>query len=184
MTLAIQMIRVHYKGSTLSLLDSDDTTQLYFAKVSSKEMKMSIFRTSRDYLGEKVHEDFKESDPSATASFSAFNTEVLLNIHGRPVKLWREKKLTRTYNFSDINGNAMFWKADGALTGDFKLVDEKGGVIARFHNKVFSTTEVGTFEIIGPRQEQESVEIIISGLAVLAMVQSSLLALMLVTGGS
>ena len=75
----------------------------------------------------------------------------------------------------------MFWKADGALTGDFKLVD-KERVVARFHNKVFSTTEVGAFELVGELSEGEIQEVVMSGLGMLIMVQSGTLALMVVAG--
>jgi hypothetical protein len=68
------------------------------------------------------------------------------------------------------------------LTGDFKLVDKKGRVVARFHNKVFSTTEVGTLELVGELSEKEIQEVVMSGLGMLVMVQSGTLALMVVAG--
>jgi len=43
----------------------------------------------------------------------------------------------------------MFWKADGALTGDCKFVEKSERVVARFRNKVFGTDELGSFEIVG-----------------------------------
>ena len=61
-------------------------------------------------------------------------------------------------------------------------MDKKERVIARFHNKVFSTTEVGTFELVGELSEGEIQEVVMSGLGMLVMVQSGTLALMVVAG--
>ena len=140
MALPLRMIRIHYRGSTLSVLDSDDQTPIYTVKVCSKLPQMSLFPAS---------ESPSDSKPSATASFSPISTEVTLTIDGRSITLRREKTFTRTYKFSSSTGDVLFRRADGALTGDFKLVDKKETVIARFHNKVFSTTEVGSFEVVG-----------------------------------
>lgn len=98
-------------------------------------------------------------------------------------------------------------------TGDFKLVDAKEVVRARFRNKVLSTAEVGSFEILdaGERAWQGKVEgegkgesegkrdvdadvdvderwrfvdeVVISGLGMLIMVQSGGLAMMVLFGG-
>jgi hypothetical protein len=65
---------------------------------------------------------------------------------------------------------------------DFKLVDKKERVVARFHNKVFSTTEVWTFELVGELSEGKIQEVVMSGLGMLVMVQSGTLALMVVAG--
>lgn len=69
------------------------------------------------------------------------------------------------------------------LSDDWKLVDGNNAVKARFRNKVFSTSELGGFEIVGSKGEEERDLIVLSGLAVLAMVQSTLLAASVVTGG-
>lgn len=76
------------------------------------------------------------------------------------------------------------------LSGDWKLVGVDSGsesrVRARFRNKVFSSSELGTFEIMGWKeivQEEERDLIVVSGLAVLAMVQSTVLAALMLTGG-
>jgi len=174
MALPVRMIRIHYQGSILSLLDSDDHTPIYTVKVCSKLPQMSLFPASQS---------LSNSKPLATASFSALSTEVTLNIDGRSIPFLREKTFTRSYTFCSCTGDMLFWRADGTLTGDFKLVDKKDTVVARFHNKVFSTTEVGSFEVIGEVSEMEKREIVISGLAMLAMVQSSTLALMVLAGG-
>jgi hypothetical protein len=43
----------------------------------------------------------------------------------------------------------MFWKAGGALTGDFKLVDKTERVPTRFRYRIFCTDELRSFEIVG-----------------------------------
>lgn len=132
-------------------------------------------------LGQPSHEISNEKS-IATASFGALSTEVTLNIHSRVVPLSRAQLLTRTYNFKTPKGEAMFWKADGALTGDFKLVDKTERVVARFHNKVFSTSELGSFEIVGELDSNDRDAFVISGLAMLTMVQSGTLALLVLVG--
>ena len=62
-------------------------------------------------------------------------------------------------------------------------MDKSENVLARFRNKVFSTTEVGSFEILGVREEEERDMIVITGLSMLAMVQSTQLGLMVIAGG-
>jgi hypothetical protein len=166
------MIRIHYRGNTLSLLDTDDLTPLYIVKVTSSLPQISLFPPTNP-----------SPTPLATASFNLLSTEVILSLSGQPIPLRREKTFTRTYTFtSSSSGEVLFWRADGALTGDFKLVDKKERVIARFHNKVFSTTEVGTFELVGELSEGEIQEVVMSGLGMLVMVQSGTLALMVVAG--
>ena len=67
------------------------------------------------------------------------------------------------------------------MTGDFKLVDKKEEVLARFRNKVLSTAEVGSFEIVGNWEKKRDFvdEVVISGLGMLVMVQSGGLAMMI-----
>lgn len=77
----------------------------------------------------------------------------------------------------------MHWEAEDIMSGDFKLVDGRGEVCAWFRNKVFSTSELGRFEIMSGMEEGE-IEVLITGLAMLAMVQSGKLGLMLIGGGS
>jgi len=62
-------------------------------------------------------------------------------------------------------------------------VDGNGDVKARFRNKMFSSSELGTFEVMGCEGEDERDLIVVSGLAVLAMVQSTLLAALVLAGG-
>jgi hypothetical protein len=166
------MIRIHYSGNTLSLLDTDDFTPLYTVKVSSRLPQMSLFPSTNP-----------SPTPLATASFNLLSTEVILSLSNQSIPLRREKTFTKTYTFTSLSSkDVLFWRADGALTGDFKLVDKKGRVVARFHNKVFSTTEVGTLELVGELSEKEIQEVVMSGLGMLVMVQSGTLALMVVAG--
>jgi hypothetical protein len=103
--------------------------------------------------------------PVATATFPKLKTEVALNIPGR------EATFTRTHTFiSPTTSTPLFWKADSALTGDFKLVDGRDNVKARFRNKVFCASELGSFEIVGEMQDEERDAVVISGLVMLTMV--------------
>lgn len=53
----------------------------------------------------------------------------------------------------------------------------------RFRNKVFCTDELGSFEIVGDVDSDERDMAVISGLAMLTMVQSGTLALLVLVGG-
>ncbi|THC94278.1 hypothetical protein EYZ11_006251 [Aspergillus tanneri] len=91
----------------------------------------------------------------------------------------------RTYNFNSSAANAnLTWRADGALTGDYNLLGGNDAVIARFRNKLLSNQEVGSFELVGELDEMFKDEIVISLLAMLAMVQSLNLAAMVLAGSS
>jgi hypothetical protein len=121
--------------------------------------------------------------PSAIASFPALNTSITLIVHSRLIKLQREKTFNRTYVFKSPEGEILRWESDGLLSGDWRLVDAKEGIKARFRNKVFSTSELGSFELVNVKEDEEMDLIVISGLAVLVMVQSTLLAALVLTGG-
>lgn len=183
------MIHIHYNGKFLNLRDSDDQTPLYSVKVCPHSPQMEMIRAGDD---DKSQQHSKKTDaetsvpPSmCTAAFKTLSLQVRLKIHGKEVLLERESPLTRTYNFdSPFAKTGLTWKADGALTGDYKLIDPRGAVLARFRNKVFSNHEVGSFELVGKHEEMFKDEIVISGLAVLTMVQSLNLAAMVMVGGS
>jgi hypothetical protein len=129
-----------------------------------------------------LHHDRDIKLPS-TASFKYLSIDVAMNIHGRPVSLQRAKFLSRTSHFTSATGEILTWKPDGTWTGDFKLIDEKEKVLARFRNKVLSTAEVGSFEIIVEKDNEFVDEAVISGLSMLIMVQSGCLAMMVLFGG-
>lgn len=174
MSLLTQIINIHYKGDHLSLLAGDNRTPLYIVKTSSIPPQMTM-----------VRHDSSLDESSTTASFKYFSTEVAMRINGRSVLLQRAKFLSRTSHYTSNTGEVLYWKPDGALTGDFKLVDKKEEVLARFRNKVLSTAEVGSFEIVRNWEKQEGFidEVVISGLGMLIMVQSGGLAMMVLFGG-
>lgn len=111
--------------------------------------------------------------------------DVKLSLHGHEVHLRRPSAFTRTYGFDSIalQGITLHWEADGALTGDFKLVDQDSDqVLSRFRNRVWSVEGVGSFGMVGSLPETFKEEILINGLAVLVMVQNSNLAGMIFMG--
>lgn len=178
------MIHIHYCGKFLSLLDSDDSTPLYTVRVCREMPQLQLVR--RQDIHVPNDEDSTTHQPDlCTASFKRLSMEVTLSIHGHRVLLRRPDIFSRTYGFESrsLPGITLQWEADGALTGDFKIVDTHDRhVICRFHNKVFSVAEVGSFEMIGTLSEELKEEIVISGLAVLVMVQSLTLAGMVAMG--
>jgi hypothetical protein len=122
---------------------------------------------------------------SAIASFRALSTEVQLAINNQAKLLRREGGLSRTYIFDSCAGNTtLFWKADGAISGDWKCVNKKGEVLVQFTNKWLSAKDVESFEVVGDIGDAEGLldELVLSGLAALAMVQSTLLAKMVLVG--
>lgn len=184
MSIAVQMIHIHYRGKFLSLLDSDDSTPLYTVKVCRQTPQIQLVRHQNSHVMNDEHNSDNQSS-LCTASFKKLSTEVTLSICGHGVLLRRPDIFSRTYNFESISlrGTILRWEADGALTGDFKLINTRDNhVLCRFHNRVFSVVEVGSFEIIGALSEELKYEIVISGLAVLVMVQSLNLAGMVLMG--
>lgn len=184
MAVAVQMIHIHYHGKFLSLLDSDDSTLLYTVKVCRETPQIQVVRRQ---AGDIPHgEDSTAHQPGlCTASFKKLSMEVTLSIRGHRVLLRRPDIFSRTYGFESrsLPGTMLRWEADGALTGDFKLVNMRDDrVLCRFHNKVFSVAEVGSFEMIGVLSEDLKEEVVTSGLAVLVMVQSLNLAGMVLMG--
>lgn len=173
MSLLTQVINIHYKGNYLSLLASDNRSPVYTIKTSSNPPQMTMIRYGGD-----------SKDLSTTASFKHFSTEVSMSINGRSIPLQRAKFLSRTSHFTSYTGKVLHWKPDGALTGDFKLVDREEEVLARFRNKVLSSAEVGSFEIVGDWEKKRDFvdEVVISGLGMLIMVQSGGLAMMVLFG--
>ncbi|KAI9041125.1 uncharacterized protein KD926_007395 [Aspergillus affinis] len=184
MPVPIQIIHIHYRGKLLNLLDSDNQTPLYRVKVGSHSPQMELFRVEHNHLpSESQGTPFSTSSvlPICTATFKIVSLQVKLKVRGQEVQLERESLLTRTYNFHSSVANVdLTWTADGALTGDYQLSVAHGGVVARFRNRLFSNQEVGTFELVGDIEDRFLDEIVISGLAMLAMVQSLNLAGMLI----
>lgn len=174
MTLPIQIIHIHYQGKLLILRDSDDKTPLYTVKVCRKTPQMTMTRSAPGVQDTTISPEKHKHDDFAicTASFKGLKVNVDLTVRGRRILLNRQSLMSTTYDFdSVVKGSKLFWEADGALSGDFRLVDERGCVVARFRNKLFSNTEVGALEMVGVTEVLRE-EIVISGLAMLAMVQS------------
>ncbi|KAG4427537.1 hypothetical protein IFR05_016980 [Cadophora sp. M221] len=182
MVLPAQVLHVYYKGYTLSVLDSDDKTCIY--NVKWPHLAFEIFPSGPT-----------TQPPIASSSFSILTTKVKLLLHSREILLYREKTFTRSYTYMSPGpsstgsefghdkavGQKMKWEAEEILSGDFKLVNEAGQVAAWFRNKTFSTTELGRFEIMAGMEGRE-VEVLLTGLAMLAMVQSGQLGLMVIAG--
>jgi hypothetical protein len=57
--------------------------------------------------------------------------------------------LTRTYAITTSKGETLFWKADGALIGDFRLADKAERLLTRFKYRIFCMDELRSFEIVG-----------------------------------
>ncbi|CAL5872944.1 uncharacterized protein PFLUO_LOCUS7213 [Penicillium psychrofluorescens] len=178
------MIHIHYRGKFLSLLGSDGTTPLYTVKVCRETPQMELVRMNGSAAARSTSPQMPEL---CTASFKNLSLNVALSIRGIQVHLKRQGTFSRAYVFESTAspGTTLLWEADGALTGDFKLSDQfTGRVVARFRNRLFSTSEVGSLEIIGEVEEVLQDEVVISCLAVLVMVQSLNLATMVLVGGS
>ncbi|OTA56770.1 hypothetical protein K449DRAFT_468067 [Hypoxylon sp. EC38] len=196
MSFSVQMIHVHYHGRYLKLLDSDDETPLYSVRVSRESPQMAMVRVMKPTLLGKHGKtepavyhapNGSTKDVNAcTAAFRALSLGVTMRIRGKEVRLERSSALSRTYNFLSAGAETrLTWEADGALSGDFRLVERaQHSVLARFRNKLFSNAEVGTFEVVGNVSELLREEILISGLSVLVMVQSLNLATMVLFGVS
>ncbi|PVH89124.1 hypothetical protein DL98DRAFT_508251 [Cadophora sp. DSE1049] len=179
MGLPAQILHVYYEGLTLSVLDSDDKTSLYTVKCLPFAFQILPSAPTTD-------------SPIASSSFSILTTNVKLLLHSRAILLYREKTFTRSYTYispgaSNEYGDEkaveqkMHWEAEDIMSGDFKLVDPKGEVCAWFRNKVFSTAELGRFEIMKGLEGRE-VEVLLTGLAMLAIVQSGKFGLMVIGG--
>lgn len=181
MGLPARILHVYYKGLTLSVLDSDDKTALY--TVSCRPLAFQIFPSVPN----------PNSPPVASSSFHFVTTNVNLLLHNQEILLYREKTFTRSHTYispgacSNEYGSEkaveqkMHWEAEDIMSGDFKLVNPKGEVCAWFRNKVFSTIELGRFEIMKGMEGRE-VEVLLTGLAMLAMVQSGKFGLMVIGG--
>ncbi|KAJ5966557.1 hypothetical protein N7481_013271 [Penicillium waksmanii] len=179
-----QMIHVHYRSNSLLLLDSDDITPLYTVQIGRETPQMQLVSLF-EQQGEAPNDNNGNTRRLSTALFKMLSTDVKLSIRGKPALMQRSNLFSRSYCFRSValDGESLFWEADGALSGDFKLVHRQNGrVLTRFRNKVFSAVEVGSFEMVGELSESLKEEILITGLSVLVMVQSLNLAGMVLMG--
>jgi len=159
------------------MLEEGNPDLLYSVPVTHKtpQMVMTRLRCSSPFTP-KSH----LTGPS-TAAFNALSFEVKLAVNGQDLVL---KPRLLGYSFDSARaGSKMEWKADGIL-GNLKLVNENDEVVAKFRNKLFSNNELGIFDIFGAVEDALVDEIVLSGLAVLAMAQSVNLGAMVLAGKS
>lgn len=146
MSTPIQMIHIHYRPKSLLLLDSDNKTPLYTVRVCREAPQMQLARLNNP--PDSAHVDVG----LCTASFKMLSMNVTLSLHGHEVHLRHPNTFTRTYGFDSIElqGITLHWESDGALTGEFKVVDQDSGqVLSRFRNRLWTVEEVGSFEMVG-----------------------------------
>jgi hypothetical protein len=206
--MAFQTITITYTdGKYLSLLDAASRTPLYHVKVCRQVPQMEMIRLS-PAPSDDTDQAFPQDESAYfqrrvyTAKFKMTSLNVQLQIRERrDVLLSRKSILSTSYSFtspamsaantmSSLSSPILTWEADrtGNL-GDFRLVNETENVsdrklLARFRNKAFSNEQVGTFEVDAGLNQLVKDEAVISGLAMLSMVQSINLAGMVMLGGS
>ncbi|RHZ53281.1 hypothetical protein CDV55_101885 [Aspergillus turcosus] len=211
--MALQTITITYTDSKyLSLVDAASRTPLYHVKVCRQVPQMEMICLSPVPSDERNDRAFPEDENAYfqrrvyTAKFKMTSLNVQLQIREhRDVLLSRKSILSTSYSFtspalsaatttscssSPASSSILTWEADqtGNL-GDFRLVKEAENeldrrVLARFRNKAFSNEQVGTFEVDTGLDQLVKDEAVISGLAMLSMVQSINLAGMVMLGGS
>jgi hypothetical protein len=206
--MAFQTITITYTdGKYLSLLDAASRTPLYHVKVCRQVPQMEMIRLSpapSDDTDQTFPQDesayFQRRVYTAKFKLTSLNVQLQIREH-RDVLLNRKSILSTSYSFtspamsaantmSSLSSPILTWEADqtGNL-GDFRLVNETENVshrklLARFRNKAFSNEQVGTFEVDAGLNQLVKDEAVISGLAMLSMVQSINLAGMVMLGGS
>jgi hypothetical protein len=206
--MAFQTITITYTdGKYLSLLDAASRTPLYHVKVCRQVPQMEMIRLS-PAPSDDTDQAFPQDESAYfqrrvyTAKFKMTSLNVQLQIRERrDVLLSRKSILSTSYSFtspamsaantmSSLSSPILTWEADrtGNL-GDFRLVNETENVsdrklLARFRNKAFSNEQVGAFEVDAGLNQLVKDEAVISGLAMLSMVQSINLAGMVMLGGS
>jgi hypothetical protein len=210
--MAIQTITITYTdGKYLSLVDAASRTPLYHVKVCRQVPQMEMIRLSpapSDDTDQAFPQDesayFQRRVYTAQFKMTSLNVQLQIREH-RHVLLSRKSILSTSYSFrspamsatntrsspsSPASSPILTWEADqtGNL-GDFQLVNEAENesdrrVLVGFRNKVFSNEQVGTFEVVAGLDQLVKDEAVISGLAMLSMVQSINLAGMVMLGGS
>ncbi|KAF4214223.1 hypothetical protein CNMCM8980_006908 [Aspergillus fumigatiaffinis] len=194
--MAFQTITITYTdGKYLSLLDAASRTPLYHVKVCRQVPQMEMIRLSpapSDDTDQTFPQDesayFQRRVYTAKFKLTSLNVQLQIREH-RDVLLNRKSILSTSYSFtspamsaantmSSLSSPILTWEADqtGNL-GDFRLVNETENVshrklLARFRNKAFSNEQVGTFEVDAGLNQLVKDEAVISGLAMLSMVQS------------
>jgi hypothetical protein len=206
--MAFQTITITYTdGKYLSLVDAASRTPLYHVKVCRQVPQMEMIRLSpapSDDTDQAFPQDesayFQRRVYTAKFKMTSLNVQLQIREH-RDVLLNRKSILSTSYSFTSpamsaantmrsLSSPILTWEADqtGNL-GDFRLVNETENVsdrklLARFRNKAFSNEQVGTLEVDAGLNQLVKDEAVISGLAMLSMVQSINLAGMVMLGGS
>ncbi|GAQ09932.1 uncharacterized transporter C3H1.06c [Aspergillus lentulus] len=208
--MASQTITITYTdGKYLSLVDAATRTPLYHVKVCRQVPQMEMIRLSpapSDDTGQAFPQDesayFQRRVYTAKFKMTSLNVQLQIREH-RDVLLSWKSMLSTSYSFTSpamsaantMNSSSsppsspiLTWEADptGNL-GDYRLVNETENeserrVLVRFRNKAFSNEQVGTFEVDAGLDQLVKDEAVISGLAMLPMVQSINLAGMVMFG--
>ena len=196
--MAPQSIIINYTpDKRLSLVDETSRTPLYHVKVSRHTPQMEMIRLSPSPSYNEFFPDNEEAyykSRVCTSQFKMTSLDVRLRIREHhDIVLKRQGLLSTSYSFISpaLSSSALTWETNwtqGNL-GDFRLVVEAENESARkelahFRNTVFSNKQVGTFEMDSDLDQLVKDEVVISGLATLAMLQSMNLAGMVMFGGS
>ncbi|OQD83723.1 hypothetical protein PENANT_c015G05783 [Penicillium antarcticum] len=204
--MAPQTININYTpNKRLSLIDADTGTPLYHVKVSRQTPQMEMIRLGPEPSQEQpsfpADEETYFASRVSTAQFALTSLNVKLRIRDyRDIELKRKSILSTSYLFTSPALSAaaarmmapavLCWEADNTnnTVGDFQLVvdatnDSDRKVLVRFCNQSFSNERVGTFELDSGLDQLVKDEAVISGLAMLAMVQSINLAGMVMFKG-
>ncbi|KAF7122213.1 hypothetical protein CNMCM5793_000170 [Aspergillus hiratsukae] len=196
--MALQTITITYTDSKyLSLVDAASRTPLYHVKVCRQVPQMEMIRFIRAPSDDRDDRAFPEDENvyfqrrvyTAKFKMTSLNVQLQIREH-KDVLLGRKSILSTSYSFtSPTSSSILTWEADSGNLGNFRLVKEAENesdrrVLARFRNKAFSNEQVGTFEVDTGLDQLVKDEAMISGLAMLSMVQSINLAGMVMLGGS
>ncbi|KAH8697903.1 hypothetical protein BGW36DRAFT_427843 [Talaromyces proteolyticus] len=187
MSRPFQTINIIYSTKSLNLVDFYTLEPLYKVKVDRHVPQIESRRVQAgpdSYNDEALLDDHRPwKDNVCTATFKLTSLNVCLSIHEHTdIEFKRDHILSSQYTFSSpfLNSTTLMWKADGVFSGNFLLTDDtKGTVLARFRNRLFSNTEVGTLEIVDEIAPDLKDEVVISGLAMLVMLQSLNLSVMI-----
>jgi hypothetical protein len=204
--MAPQTININYTlDGRLSLVDANTQLPLYHVKVSRQSPQMEMIRLTPEPSHE--HPNFPAeaeayfASRTSTAQFTMTSLNVKLRIRDHhDVELKRKAILSTSYLFTSPTLSAaesdtmhpplLCWETDNTnnTIGDFRLVvdathelDRK--LLVRFRNLAFSNERVGTFELDSDLDQLVKDEAVISGLAMLSMVQSLNLAGMIMFKG-
>jgi hypothetical protein len=182
-----QTINIIYSSKSLNLVDCHTLEHLYKVKVDrhAPQVEMRRLQDTQSQTDDTLLENnLPWANRVCTATFKLTSLQVRLSIHEHEdVPFTRDQIFSTKYTFASpfFESAILTWKADGALSGNYMLTDDaKGTVLARFRNKLFSVTEVGTLEITEDFEANFKDEIVISALAMLVMVQSLQLGVMVI----